>query len=1180
MAHSTRFVRLALLLGALPSGATHAQQALALALQSPVAPASQPRSGQQQSLEGLLQELKATYRVNFFYRSQVTEGKYLSKQHPAFKSLAEALRYITQQSGLRFELLGDGVYVIVPPKTVGQALAADSLHAAAAPTLPPLPGAAPSPAAVGGPTATAGASKTSRWFGADEVTVAGRVTQPNGEGLPGVTVVVKGGTSGTTSDVDGNFTLRTTVGSTLTFSYVGYTAKDVLVSGALTNLAVVLTASPQGLNEVVVVGYGTQRREDVTGSIASVTAKEIATTPVTGLDQAMQGRAAGVQVSQNSGAPGGSVSIRIRGTGTVTGSAEPLYVVDGIPFYSDADGSNGNLLNTINPNDIASIDILKDASATAIYGSRGANGVVIITTKRGKAGRTNVALDVYGGVQTIGHKVGLLNAAQFAQLSNEILVNGGQQPNNATIVGSAATTPDYSNPEALGTGTDWLKEIFRTAGMQSYNLTVSGGNEKTQFALGGGYFKQNGIILGSDFDRYSARFNVDHQLSGRIRVGNSLSLSRTTQRIVTTDEDTQSGLMFLAINQLPTLPVYRNGTFAGPEGRIGFVGDRSNPVGRALTLDNHLYRNRLLGNVYGEVELLPGLRFRTNLGLDANFRDNSYFEPSYTWGSVVHPTASVSQQQYQELVWLWENTFTYNKTFAGRHALTVLLGTSAQSSSAKFLQAGDNAYPYNSIQVLSASSGNSYTATSGLFGSSLASYMARVNYAFADKYLLTGTVRVDGSSRFGPENKYGVFPSGSVAWRLSQEDFIKNTLPKVSDLKLRFSYGLTGNQNGIGLYDYATLLNATQRYTFNNAILSGVVPTNLPNPNLQWEVSKQADLGLDFGLFDNRVVFTGDLFSKRTEKLLLYPPVLPSSGYLGTAAQNAGTLRNTGLELGLSTRNLVGAFTWGSNFNISFISNKVLDLSTAAPIRSGSILTQYTSLTAVGHSVGEFYGYVTDGIFQTADEVKAHATQQPGTAPGDIRFRDLNGDGLINDQDRTYLGSPIPKFSAGFTNNFGYKNFDLSVFFYGVYGNKLFNANRVFDEAMAGAANQTTRVLGRWKSTTDPGDGSTPRAVFGDPNTNSRVSDRYVEDGSFLRLKNVTLGYTFQPKDGSGVGFGKVRAQSLRVYATAQNLLTFTHYTGFDPEVGSYGQTVTVTGVDNGTYPVSRTFTLGLNLGL
>ncbi|GGG33822.1 SusC/RagA family TonB-linked outer membrane protein [Hymenobacter glacieicola] len=1005
---------------------------------------------------------------------------------------------------------------------------------------------------------------------AADIPVSGRVTQANGQALPGVTVVAKGTALGASTDGNGNFSLTVPEGSVLVFSSIGFASREVTVTGPTLN--VVLQEDTQSLKEVVVVGYGTQRREDVTGAIASVTEQEIKTQPVTGLDQAMQGRAAGVQVSQNSGAPGGGVSIRVRGVGTV-GNSEPLYVVDGVPFYSDGDGQNGNYLNLINPNDIASIDILKDASATAIYGSRGANGVVIITTKRGKAGRTNINLDAYYGVQQVARRVPLLNAAQFAELSNELLTNGGQQVNSQASAGSAATTPDYSNPAALGQGTDWLKEIFRTAPIQNYNLNINGGNEKTQFALSGGFFQQDGTIIGSNFKRYSLRLNLDHQLSTRIKIGSSLGLSRTESRIVTTDEDTQSGLVFLAQTQLPTLPVYRNGTFAGPVGRIQFVGDRSNPVGRALTLDNNLYRNRLLGNTYGELEIVKGLRFRTNLGIDASFRENSFFEPSYTWGSIVHPTASLGQGQARELVWLTENTLTYNRTIGDRHALTLLLGQSAQNSENRYLNGSDNAYPYNTLQALSSGSGT-YSASSGEFGWSLVSYMARVNYSFADKYLFTGTVRADGSSRFGPENKYGVFPSGSVAWRVSQEEFLKD-VSQLSDLKLRVSYGVTGNQN-IGLYEYATLLSGTQRYVQGNNIVPGVVPTSLPNPNVQWEPNKQLDFGLDLGLLDNRIVFTGDIYDRLTTKMLLNPPVTPSSGYLGAATVNAGKVRNQGLELALNTRNLTGPFTWNTNANISFTRNKVLELINNRPIISGGILTQSVTRTAVGQPIGAFFGYVTDGIFQTTDEVRTHAIQQPGTAAGDIRFKDLNNDGIINDQDRAYIGSPIPKFTAGLTNTFAYKGFDLSVFLYGVYGNKLFNANRIFTEAMSGAANQTTQVLDRWKSAAEPGDGQTPRAVFGDPNINSRVSDRYIEDGSFLRVKNVALGYTFPAK---WLGTSTVHAQSLRLYATAQNLLTFTKYSGFDPEVGSFGQSSLQTGVDNGAYPVSRTFTVGLNVG-
>ncbi|MDO7848536.1 SusC/RagA family TonB-linked outer membrane protein [Hymenobacter sp. M29] len=1141
MSNSTKAMGLLLLLGtysgpvtAQAAYASLAPQQAAGASQSPQSAPAQPAS---QSLKSVLEELKATHGIQFFYSDQLVEGKSLPAARPTFSTWQEELQYVLTQSQLRYEKVADNTYVISP-----------------------VPAAPAQPQAVSGPVVTAAAP----------IPVSGRVTQANGEGLPGVTVVVKGSTTGTSTDINGNFTLTAPEGSTLVFSFVGFTTQEVAATAA--PLAVVLRGDTQALNEVVVVGYGTQRREDVTGAIASVTEQEIKTQPVTGLDQAMQGRAAGVQVSQNSGAPGGGVSIRVRGVGTV-GNAEPLYVVDGVPFYSDGDGQNGNYLNLINPSDIASIDILKDASATAIYGSRGANGVVIITTKRGKSGRSNIGFDTYYGVQQVAHKVNLLNASQFAQLSNELLANGGQQVNSVASAGSAATTPDYSNPAALGQGTDWLKEIFRTAPIQNYNLNVNGGSEKTQFSLSGGFFQQDGTIIGSNFKRYSLRLNLDHQLNSRIKIGTSTGLSRTESRIVTTDEDTQSGLVFLAQTQLPTLPVYRTGTFAGPVGRIQFVGDRSNPVGRAMTLDNHLYRNRLLSSTYAEVEIIKGLRFRTNLGLDASFRENSFFEPSYTWGSIVHPTASLGQGQARELVWLTENTLTYNRTFGENHALTVLVGQSAQNSQNRYLGGSDNAYPYNTLQALSSGSGT-YSATSGEFGWSLVSYIGRVNYSFADKYLFTGTVRTDGSSRFGPENKYGVFPSGSVAWRVNQESFLKD-VSQVSDLKLRASYGITGNQN-IGLYEYATLLSGTQRYVQGNSIVPGVVPTSLPNPAVQWEPNKQLDFGLDLGLLDNRLVFTADIYDRLTTKMLLSPPVTPSSGYLGAATVNAGQVRNQGLELALNTRNFTGAFTWNTNFNISFTRNKVLELINDRPIISGGILTQSVTRTAVGQPIGAFFGYVTDGIFQTGDEVRTHATQQPGTAAGDIRYKDLNNDGVINDQDRAYIGSPIPKFTAGLTNTFAYKGFDLSVFLYAVYGNKIFNANRIFTEAMSGAANQTTETLNRWKSAAEPGDGVTPRAVFGDPNINARVSDRYIEDGSFLRIKNVSLGYTLPAK---WLGTTNVHAQSLRLYATAQNLVTFTKYKGFDPEIGSFGQSSLSTGIDNGAYPVSRVLTLGLNVG-
>jgi TonB-linked SusC/RagA family outer membrane protein len=972
---------------------------------------------------------------------------------------------------------------------------------------------------------------------------------------------VKGTTTGTVTDAQGRFSLAVPdEKAVLAFSFIGYVTEEVAV-GNRTQLNVRLVADIQSLSEVVVVGYGTQQRRDVTGSVASVKEAEIKAVPVTGVDQALQGRAPGVQVIQNSGAPGGSVSVRVRGVGTV-GNSEPLYVVDGVPFMNSSDNSsNVNILNTLNPNDVVSIDVLKDASATAIYGARGANGVVIITTKRGQAGKPVVNFDSYYGVQGVAKRVDLLDASEFAALNNDVLTNGGKK-----------TNPDFADPASLGKGTDWLDEIFRPAPIQSYNLAASGGNDKTQFALSGGYFRQDGIIIGSDFKRYSVRLNLDSRLSDKIRIGNSLSISRTEQRAVTTDEDTKSGLVFLAMNQLPTLPVYRDGTYAGPEGPIEYVGDKSNPVGRALEIDNFLTRNRLLGSVYGEWDILEGLRFRTNLGLDVLFRTSSAFEPDYQWGGIRHSPATVDDRASNELIWLAENTLTYTRTFGGKHALTALAGTTAQNAASQGLGARDGRYPYNGVQSLNIGSGT-YGAESSRDGWSLLSYIGRVNYAFADKYLFTGTVRVDGSSRFGASNRYGVFPSGSVAWRVSQEGFMQH-LPVVSDLKLRASYGATGNQE-IGLYGYATLLSGNQNYVFNDQITVGVGPTTLPNPDVRWESVKQANLGIDLALFNNRVALTADVFDKTTTGMLLGIPIALSSGYRSASAVNAGRVQNQGLELGLNTRNLDGgALTWNTDFNITFIKNKVLDLSVGQPIPGGGIdFNQTITRTQAGHPIGAFYGYVTDGIFQSADEVKAHAVQQPGTAPGDIRFRDVNPDGIINDDDRTFIGNPIPRFTFGLTNNLAFKGFDLSLFLSGVYGNDVFNANRIFNEQMSGAFNQTTETLNRWRSPEQPGNGKMPRAVWDDPNTNARTSDRYVEDGSYLRIRNLTLGYTLPQALAQ-----TLRISRLRVYASAQNLHTFTRYKGFDPEVGPYRGNSLQNGVNNGTYPVARVLLAGVNV--
>jgi TonB-linked SusC/RagA family outer membrane protein len=1114
----------------------------------------EPGPAQARSLASVLTELETKFKVHFSFDSELIREKYVNAGVPLSEDLAETLAQILTPNQLRYEKVADKYYAIYREgrRRPKEGRRGDKLPDARTAPTGVLPGGRILP--VGLPS--------------DPITVAGTVTDAEDQPLVGVNVTVKGTTTGTVTDVQGRFSLAVPdEKAVLAFSFIGYVTEEVAV-GNRTQLNVRLVADIQSLSEVVVVGYGTQQRRDVTGSVASVKEAEIKAVPVTGVDQALQGRAPGVQVIQNSGAPGGSVSVRVRGVGTV-GNSEPLYVVDGVPFINSAgngtnaadNSSNVNILNTLNPNDVVSIDVLKDASATAIYGARGANGVVIITTKRGQAGKPVVNFDSYYGVQGVAKRVDLLDAAEFAELNNDVLTNGGKK-----------TNPDFANPAALGAGTDWLDEIFRPAPIQSYNLAASGGNDKTQFAISGGYFRQDGIIIGSDFKRYSVRLNLDSKLSDKIRIGNSLSISRTEQRAVTTDEDTKSGLVFLAMNQLPTLPVYRDGSYAGPEGPIEYVGDKSNPVGRALEIDNFLNRNRLLGSVYGEWDILEGLRFRTNLGLDVLFRTNSAFEPDYQWGGIRHSPATVEERASNELIWLAENTLTYTRNFGGKHALTALVGTTAQNSASQGLVARDARYPYNSVQSLNIGSGT-YGAESSRDSWSLLSYIGRVNYAFADKYLFTGTVRVDGSSRFGASNRYGVFPSGSVAWRISQEGFMQH-LPAVSDLKLRASYGATGNQE-IGLYGYATLLRGDQNYVFNDQITVGVGPTTLPNPGVRWESVKQANVGVDLALFNDRVSLTADVFDKTTTGMLLGIPIALSSGYRSASAVNAGRVQNQGLELGLNTRNLAGgSLTWNTDFNITFIKNKVLDLSVGRPISGGDIdFNQTITRTQAGQPIGTFYGYVTDGIFGSADEVKAHATQQPGTAPGDIRFRDLNGDGIINDDDRTFIGSPIPKFTFGLTNNLAFKGFDLSVFLSGVYGNDVFNANRIFNEQMSGAFNQTTETLNRWRSPEQPGNGKMPRAVWDDPNINARTSDRYVEDGSYLRIRNLTLGYTL-PQALTGT----LRMSRLRVYASAQNLHTFTRYKGFDPEVGPYRGNSLQNGVNNGTYPVARVLLAGLNV--
>jgi len=968
--------------------------------------------------------------------------------------------------------------------------------------------------------------------------ISGKVVDAKGEALIGVSILVKGTTTGTITNIDGKFTLSAGAVSNpvLLVSYVGFIKQEVEVKGTAP-LRIVLIEESKKIDEVVVVGYGSQRKKDLTGSVSVVKTEDLKSLPVPSVSDAMQGRAAGVQVI-SSGTPGSDATFRIRGTGTINDN-NPLIVIDGLPV------SGG--LNELNMDDVESLQVLKDASATAIYGSQGANGVVIVTTKRGKSGKGQVNFNYSYGVQNATHMVKMLNASQFATLENDILGNAG-----------IATNPAFADPSSLGKGTDWLGAMFRTAAMQNYSMSYSGGSENTNVYVSGNYLDQDGIVINTGFKRYTLQINTDTKISSRLKFGNSLTLNHDIKP--SGSYSIQSGML-----ALPTQAITdETGNYTGPGSIPMYDGDILNPIGAAKTVQNVTKGYNLMGSVFGELEILKGLKFKSTLGVKANFWDSRTWSPKYSWGSKIQANSYLGEQYNKNINWVWDNYMTYEKIL-DKHRISVMAGTSAQ----------DNRYDYMNGSIQGFVSDNTQQLNNGLLtptlggstnGNSLFSVMGRATYAYADKYLITGTLRRDGSSRFGVNNRYGTFPSASLAWRVSQEDFFKD-ITFVNDLKLRAGYGVTGNQS-IGNYSFASQLNII-KYNFNNTAVSAVAPTVMPNPNIQWEGQKQANIGFDASMFNQRVDLTVDAYLKQTDKMLVPMSVPVSTGYsdVYVPSINAGKMENRGIEITVNTKNLTGALKWNTNFNISFNQNKVKSINDTVPMSSGSIgLNQNLALIKAGQPINMFYGFKTDGIFQNQAEVDNHATQVVGgTAPGDIRFKDLNNDGVINDKDRTYLGNPNPTVIFALNNSFSYKGFDLNIFLQGVAGNKICNANRFWSEAMAVAQNQTVETLNRW--TGEGTSNSMPRAIFNDPNKNTRPSDRFIEDGSYVRIKNVTLGYNL-PKSLMAKAF----ISSARVYLSAQNLVTFTNYKGFDPEVGT-------SGIDNNVYPVTRTFSMGINLG-
>ena len=1047
---------------------------------------------------------------------------------------------------------------------------------------------------------------------AQSKTVSGTVTdQATGQGLPGVSVIVKGTTVGTATGANGSYNVNVPEnGSTLVFRYIGYSTVERAVGSAAT-INVNMAVDQRQLEEVVVVGYGTQTREELTGSITSVTAEELEDIPVVSVDQALQGRAAGVQVTQNSGTPGGGISVRVRGAASIGASNEPLYVVDGVPINTGsytaigAGGQQINALSDINPNDIQSIEVLKDAASAAIYGSRASNGVVLITTKRGNSGKTKINFNYYTGTQNTWNRLDRITGPQQVALYNEMMRN--RYPMNAAgdinafgvnwrsyedvaayafseagldVSGGLYQAIDngdgirdlsvFADP-STATDTDWQDLIFRTAPISNYDLSISGGNERTKFLVSGSYFNQEGIIIGSAFERMNARLNLDHSFNDKVRIGTSLGLSRSNNSRIQNDNNIY-GVLSTAVLVASDIPPYlADGTYAKDPGA-----STENPLAAAYEPTLSAVSARVIGNTFAEWDIIPSLKFRTTFGIDYLTLQDSQFNPNTT-NAGAGSNGEANRSYRQDINWLNENTLNYNKVFGEDHNFTALLGISYQKSTYSSLFASATNFPGNDIKELSAGSLKT-EATSSQSAWGLASYFSRFNYAYKGKYLLSASIRADGSSRFGAENRYGVFPAASVGWRISEEPFMQS-LDFLSDLKLRASYGITGNSE---IDDFASL--GLVEAGFNYIQQAGLAPTQLSNPSLTWEETAASNIGLDLGFLNNRIALSIDVYNRKTDDLLLARPLVGSSGFT-SIQENIGSMENKGLELSLTSYNIEtnnpGGFNWSTIFNLTFNRNKITKLYGGNPYAAG-----FASWVQEGEPIGSFRGYRVEGIFQTQEEINSlneaaqTATGRPtavyqssATSPGDIRFQDLNGDGVITGDDQEIIGSAQPKFTGGITNNLSFKGFDLSVFFQFNYGNDIYNNTRAFSEGMNGVFGQTAGVLNRW--TPENTDTDVPRAVYGDPNNNRRVSDRWLEDGSYLRLKNMVFGYTL-PTTLSD----KIRLSSLRVFVSGQNLLTFTDYSGLDPEVNTFSGDNVALGTDFLTYPQARTVTFGVNIGL
>ncbi len=970
--------------------------------------------------------------------------------------------------------------------------------------------------------------------------ITGKITSENGDPLIGATVVVKGTTIGTITDIDGSYSLSNIPSGdvTLVFSFIGYISKEVVPNGS-TLINVTLKEDVVGLEEVVVVGYGTVKKSDLTGSVSTVGSDEIAAYPTLDATQAIQGRAAGVQITANNGEPGSSYKVRIRGGTSINSSSDPLYVIDGFPG------------GTLPPaEDIESIEVLKDASATAIYGSRGANGVIMVTTKRGKSGETKIEFNTSLSSQKEINRLDLLEAQDFVNYINEA---------------TPGTLPE--NPTA---NTDWQDMIFQTGFVQNYKLSFSGGNDNVRYYVSGNVYDHKGIVINSKYKRYSLTSNVDFNLTDKIKLGANIFARRTDRDGAHTQEGsggtTNTGIVASAFTFAPSVGIYdENGEYT-----VNSVGDpRDNPYAIAKERKNNVLADLLQANLYGELTLLPSLKLKGTFGAKTyNSREGIYVSTKLNAGSSVGGAATINSHKNTDII--SESYLTYSKLFNDVHEITAMGGMSYQSYEAEYWNAYSTGFITDDFSWWNIGGGSINDNASSYSKSELMSYYGRINYKFNDKYLITLNGRYDGSSRFAKNNKWAFFPSGAFAWNVTEEDFMKKT-DKISMLKLRGSYGITGNQ---AIDPYESLARYGTGYTIiNGSAVNSVVPTSVANDNLTWESTAQLDIGFDFGLFDQRIYFIADYYHQKTTDLL-FEVNLPEYSGFSTMLDNIGSVENKGIELTLSTVNIEKALTWKTNINFSLNRNKITELPDGEDIYyaagPGQMNISTTHVLREGQPVGTFFGYVYDGVYQEGDNfLNGSGFEQEA---GGEKFKDLTGEGDLDSNDRTIIGNPNPKFIWGMNNSFAYKNFDLDFFLQGSQGNDIYSFTLMELESMLGVGNSTTRALNRWSPTNT--DTNIPKAN----SSRSRLSSsRWIMDGSYIRLKNISLGYTL-PKNIAQ----RFKLNHARVYVSAQNLFTITSYRGYDPEVnyktdGNSNSNKNL-GLDYGSYPNAKTYTMGLQI--